>query len=161
VADVDVTSSASLVARREIETLLLQRGRAADAKDPDGIVALHVPGSRDAHGLFDGTIEEFAQYLREHNYRDPRYGLQRHTVSNVLIEFDSAEQARVESYHLAYHRFVRASTAYDVYIGGRYLDVCARRGSRWLLQSRTVVYDWSRSWPVSHPDASLPTLESV
>ena len=77
----------ALLARRQIEELLLQRGRAADAKDPDAILRLHVPGSRDAHGIFDGTIEQFAGYLRTHNYADRRYGLQRHTVGNVAIDF--------------------------------------------------------------------------
>jgi hypothetical protein len=133
-----------LLAHRQIEELLVRRGRAADAKDPDAIVAEHVPGSRDEHGIFAGTIEEFADYLRR-NYRDSRYGLQRHTISNVLVDFDSPDSARVESYHWAYHRLVLDSGEYDVDIGGRYLDVCERLDGRWLLRSRTVVYDWSRS----------------
>lgn len=134
-----------LIARSEIEQLLMRRGRAADAKDPDAIVVEHVPGSRDAHGIFDGTIEEFVEHLRTHNYRDPRYGAQRHTVTNVVIQFNSSSSASVESCHLAYHRIELASGSFHVYIGGRYLDRCARVAGRWLLASRTVVYDWSRS----------------
>jgi SnoaL-like domain len=140
-------SEDELAAKQAIADLLTRRGRAADAKNPAAIVAEHVPGSRDTHGIFDGTIEEFAEYLRTHNYQDPRYGLQRHTVSNILIDFDSAEVARVESYHLAYHRIVLGDVVYDVDIGGRYLDVCGRVGGRWLIRSRTVVYDWSSSTP--------------
>jgi SnoaL-like domain len=136
---------ADLVARAEIEQLLVRRGRAADAKDPDAIVRQHVPGSRDTHGIFDGTIEEFGEYLRTHNYSDPRYGPQRHTVSNVLIELISSSAARAESYHIAYHRIELPTGSYDVYIGGRYLDRCELVGGRWLLSSRTVIYDWSRS----------------
>ena len=82
----------ALVAKAEIEQLLVRRGRAADAKDPDAIVRLHVPGSRDTHGIFDGTIEEFGEYLRTHNYSDPRYGPQRHLVSNVLIELEVGDR---------------------------------------------------------------------
>lgn len=151
---VDARTVEELVARQRIEALLIRRGRAADAKDPDAILAEHVPGSADEHGIFDGTIEQFVDYLRHHNYRDRRYGPQRHTVSNVLIDFDSPERARVESYHLAYHRLVLDSGEYDVDIGGRYLDVCERRDGRWLLRSRTVVYDWSRSSPAT--DSHLP-----
>jgi hypothetical protein len=143
-----------LLARRRIEELLARRGRAADAKDPDAIVAEHVPGSRDTHGIFDGTIEEFADYLRTHNYQDERYGTQRHTVSNVLIDFDSPDVARVESYHLAYHRLVLGSGSFDVHVGGRYLDRCEQVGGRWLLSSRQVVYDWSSSSPAT-ADATL------
>jgi hypothetical protein len=147
---------AELLARLEIEQLLTRRGRAADSKDPDAILREHVPGSLDTHGIFDGTIEEFVEYLRTHNYRDERYGPQRHTISNVLIEFDSDTRARVESYHLAYHRIVLDPVAYDVRIGGRYLDRCERVGGRWQLSSRQVVYDWSRSSPATNPT----TMES-
>lgn len=143
-----------LLARRQIEDLLVRRGRAADAKDPDAIIAEHVPGSRDEHGIFAGTIEQFAEFLRQNNYRDSRYGLQRHTIANALIDFDSPDRARVESYHLAYHRLALDAGEYDVDIGGRYLDVCERLGGRWLLRSRTVVYDWSRSSLVT--DNHLP-----
>jgi len=145
-------AATQLVERRAIEELVVRRGRAADAKDPAAIVREHVPGSRDAHGIFDGTIEEFAEYLRTHNYRDNRYGLQRHTVSNVLIEFRSPDVAVVESYHLAYHRILLGSGSYDVQIGGRYLDRCERAAGKWLLSSRSVVYDWSSSHLVSAPD---------
>jgi hypothetical protein len=140
------TSAAQeLNARADIARLLTRRGRAADAKDPDAIVAEHAPGSRDSHGMFNGTIEQFAEYLRTHNYQDKRYGPQRHTISNLLIEFDSPSRARVESYHLAFHRIVLASGSYDVYIGGRYLDRCELTGGRWLLASRHVIYDWTSS----------------
>jgi 3-phenylpropionate/cinnamic acid dioxygenase small subunit len=143
-----------LLARHHIEELLTRRGRAADAKDPDAILAEHVPGSRDTHGIFDGTIEDFVDYLRTHNYADTRYGIQRHTVSNVIIEFDSVDAAHVESYHLAFHRIELDRGSYDVHIGGRYLDRCLKHGDRWLLASRDVVYDWSRSSPVTHSNTS-------
>lgn len=154
----------SLLARQRIEELLVRRGRAADAKDPDAIVVEHVPGSRDEHGIFDGTIEEFADYLRKNNYQDSRYGLQRHTISNVSIDFDSADRARVESYHLAYHQILLDSGAYDVDIGGRYLDVCECIDGRWLIRSRAVVYDWSRSSPAAennHDPGGNVTLDQA
>lgn len=141
----------ALVAKAEIEQLLVRRGRAADAKDPDAIVRQHVPGSRDTHGIFEGTIEEFGEYLRTHNYSDPRYGPQRHLVSNVLIELESPSVASAESYHIAYHRIELPSGSFEVYIGGRYLDRCELVDGRWLLASRTVIYDWSRSGPAVEP----------
>src|ERR1700735_945767 len=111
-----------LIARSQIEQLLIRRGRAADAKDPAAISREHVPGSRDAHGIFDGTIEEFVEHLRTHNYCDPRYGPQRHTVTNPVIDFTSPSTANVESYHLAYHRLELTDGSFHVHIGGRYLD---------------------------------------
>ncbi len=140
-----------LLAHRDIEDLVKRRGRAADAKDPEQIVAQHVPGSRDSHGIFDGTIEDFAEHLRTHNYADDRYGLQRHTVSNIMTVLHGPDLAQVESMHVAYHRLRLATGHFDVYIGGRYLDVCRRTQGRWLIESRSVVYDWSRSSPAVLP----------
>lgn len=134
-----------LEARQRIVELLTRRGRAADAKDPDAILAEHVPGTRDAHGIFDGTIEEFVEHLRVHHYATGRYGLQRHTVSNVVVDLDPPDRARAESYHLAHHRLELADGPRDVVIGGRYLDRCAVHDGQWRLAHRTVVYDWSRS----------------
>jgi hypothetical protein len=133
------------IAKLRITELLNRRGRASDVKDADAVLREHVPGSRDNHGVFNGTIEEFAEFLRTHNYADSTYGVQRHTISNVLIEFDGPSSARVESYHLAYHRMNLSSGTYDVHIGGRYFDHCVELKQHWLLQSRQVVYDWSRS----------------
>jgi hypothetical protein len=146
------TPADELAARAAIERLLVERGRATDAKDPDAILRAHVRGTTDTHGIFDGTIEQFVEYLRTHNYIDDRYGLQRHTISNIIIDFDASDAARVESYHLAYHRLQFDDGDFDVHVGGRYLDRCQRQSDgRWLLSSRAVVYDWSRSSPVEAP----------
>lgn len=134
-----------LEARQRIVELVTRRGRAADAKDPDAILAEHVPGTRDTHGIFDGTIEEFVEHLRAHHYASGRYGLQRHTVSNILVDLEAPDRARVESYHVAYHRLALDDGPRDVVIGGRYLDLCAVHDGRWCLAHRRVVYDWSRS----------------
>ncbi len=142
---------AALVAREEIARLLSRRGRAADAKDPEAILAEHVPGSRDEHGVLDGTIEAWVEHLRTHNYADERYGLQRHTVANVLVDLDAPDLARAESLHLAFHRITLADGTYDVWVGGRYLDRCERHDGRWRLASRSVVYDWSRSALATEP----------
>ncbi len=103
---VDPKAVERLVATEAIRELLVRRGRAADGKSPEKIVAQHVPGSRDTHGIFDGTIEEFAEFLRTHNYSDPRYGIQRHTIANLLLNWRGRDMVEVESYHLAYHRLV-------------------------------------------------------
>jgi len=141
-----------LEARQRIVELVTRRGRAADAKDPDAILAEHVPGSGDTHGIFDGTIEDFVEYLRLHHYARGLYGLQRHTVSNVLVELDSPTSARVESYHIAYHRLELADGPRDVLIGGRYLDRATVHAGQWRLCSRSVVYDWSRSHAPTEQD---------
>ena len=146
---------AELESRQRIVELVTRRGRAADAKDPDAILAEHVPGTRDTHGIFDGTIEEFVDHLRVHHYAGGLYGLQRHTVSNVVVELDLPDSARVESYHLAYHRLELAEGSRDVVVGGRYLDRCTVHDGQWRLSHRSVVYDWSRS-AVPTPDPRRP-----
>ena len=149
---VDQRAVERLVATDAIRELLMRRGRAADGKSPDTIVAQHVPESRDTHGIFDGTIEEFAEFLRTHNYQDRRYGIQRHTIGNLLLNWRAEVLVEIESYHLAYHRLVIDGVARDVHIGGRYLDVCTRLSAGWRILSRAVVYDWSRSSPATRPE---------
>jgi 3-phenylpropionate/cinnamic acid dioxygenase small subunit len=164
---VDPRAVERLLATDAIRDLLVRRGRAADGKSPDIIVAQHVPGSRDTHGIFDGTIEEFAEFLRTHNYSDERYGIQRHTIGNLLIDWRSDDAVEVESYHLAYHRLVIDGVERDVHVGGRYLDVCTRLDAGWRLLSRAVIYDWSRSSPATRrnlPDTApsqMPAGETV
>jgi 3-phenylpropionate/cinnamic acid dioxygenase small subunit len=158
---------ARLIATDAIRDLLIRRGRAADGKSPEKIVAQHVPGSRDTHGIFDGTIEVFAEFLRTHNYSDARYGIQRHTIGNVLLNWRSEDLVEVESYHLAYHRLLIAGVEHDVHVGGRYLDLCTRLDTGWRLLSRAVVYDWSRSSPATREDlpdtapSQVPVGETV
>jgi len=148
-SSVDPAAVKRLVAAGAIRDLLVRRGRAADGKSPEKILAQHVPGSRDTHGIFDGTIEEFTEFLRTHNYQDERYGIQRHTIGNVLMNWRADGVAEVESYHLAYHRLVLGGVDHDVHVGGRYLDICTPLGGGWRLSSRAVVYDWSRSGPAT------------
>jgi 3-phenylpropionate/cinnamic acid dioxygenase small subunit len=166
-ATADSAAVERLVTAEAIRELLVRRGRAADGKDPARILAQHVPGSRDTHGIFDGTIEEFTEFLRTHNYQDERYGIQRHTIGNLLLNRRANDLVEVESYHLAYHRLVIGGVEYDVHVGGRYLDVCSRLDAGWRLLSRAVIYDWSRSSAATRerlPDtapARLPLGESV
>jgi 3-phenylpropionate/cinnamic acid dioxygenase small subunit len=129
---------------------LSARAVASDHKDADAVLRAHVPGSRDLHGIFEGTIEEFVEYLRTHNYASMSgYGLQRHVVSNVMVEFMDDATAVVESYHQAYHQVVRDGVAYDITIGGRYLDRFQEHKGRWLIASRSLVFDWSRVEPAA------------
>ena len=57
-----------LEARQRIVELVTGRGQAGDAKDPDAILIERVPRSRETHGIFDGTIEDFVEYPRVHHY---------------------------------------------------------------------------------------------
>lgn len=147
-----------LWARVQIEALVLRRGRAADAKDPDRILACHVPGSRDEHGIFNGTIEQFVDYLRHHHYTGDRYGPQRHYVSNLVVRLLAEGSAEAESLHIAEHRVRLPAGEFDVEIGGRYLDRFRCLDGEWLLDSRAVVYDWSRSWKVGIEPTKPPLI---
>ena len=73
--------------------------------------------------------------------------MQRHTISNVLIDFTSSTTAEAESYTSPTIDRL-PSGSFDVHIGGRYRPLRAT-GGRWLLASRSVIYDWSRSNLVS------------
>lgn len=133
-----------LRARQEIIELLSSRAIASDDHDVERMVASHTIDGTDDHGDGTSTARSFIENIASTRYSDPANGPQKHVVANVLIDFRSAEEAFVESYHLAYHRLGVTSIPTDDIVGGRYLDVLKRVDGVWLIDERTVVYDWSR-----------------
>ncbi|MET0378060.1 MAG: nuclear transport factor 2 family protein [Spongiibacteraceae bacterium] len=76
-----------------------------------------------------------------------------HNLTNVYIELDSAERARVESYVLAFHPYQDTSDS-EMRMGifaGRYEDIFERRDGEWKIAKRVVIGDWSRAeFPGAH-----------
>lgn len=132
------------VSRQEIIDLLHRRARAADRCDLELLAACHSPGSTDNHGFFAGTTEALVAKLAEREAQGPACLAKMHRIGNVLIDL-AGDQAFCETYHVAHESYSRAEGATDHVIVGRYLDELSRRSGRWLISSRSVVYDWSRT----------------
>jgi hypothetical protein len=78
------------------------------------------------------------------------YSATQHFIGNLLIEVDG-DSASSETYFVARQRFGHDGMDYDFVIAGRYLDRWERRGGAFRISSRTLVWDWMRTDPVSTP----------
>jgi hypothetical protein len=132
----------ALLDEREIERVLVRNARGVDRCDEALIASAYHEDSYDEHGPFQGTGREFAKWVV--GILRSVFEATSHRISNATIDL-RGDEAKVESYVVAYHK-TRApanGNANLVVVGGRYLDVFARRGGEWKIARRVVVVDWS------------------
>jgi len=131
--------------KQAITEVLYRRARAGDRADPALAHSCYHPGATERHGEFDGFAAEFIDVVSFTRARpgSPIVGMF-HLVTNILIDFESADIAFCESYHVAWCQMADGT---DATIGGRYLDRFARRNGRWAITHRDVIFDWSRMEP--------------
>jgi 3-phenylpropionate/cinnamic acid dioxygenase small subunit len=139
------------LARLEIQNVLWRYARGVDRGDYDTIASVYHPDGTDEHVDFEGLGTEFARGLTD------RYGhmstVGQHHITNVIVEMDGDDDARVESYFLSFHPYEAGESVRMGIAAGRYLDHFQRREGEWKILARRVVMDWTRSdfegppWP--------------
>ena len=131
-----------LLNKQEIAEVLYRRARAGDRADAALAHSCYHDGATERHGEFDGLAAEFIDVVSftRPNPGSPIRGMF-HLITNVLIDFEGAEKAFVEAYHVAWCQMTDGT---DATIGGRYLDRFAQRDGRWAITHRDVIFDWSR-----------------
>ncbi len=134
-----------LLDKQTIAEVLYRRARAGDRSDAELAHACYHPGATERHGTFDGEAADFIDRVSWTRPKpgSPIKGMQ-HVITNILVDFESENEAFVESYHVAYCQMTDGN---DAAIGGRYLDRFSRRGGRWAITHRDVIFDWSRVEP--------------
>ena len=137
--------------KREIIDLLHARALGADRFDVALMRACHPLDATDNHGTAQGLMHDFIDQLEQRTRTGPPCRTKQHVVANALFEFRDDGDVFVESYHVAHEIFEEERGVTDYHIGGRYLDLFRRIDSRWLIQHRDVVYDWSRVMPGTGP----------
>lgn len=152
----EVTALRELATVRQIGELLTSRAVASDRRDPPAMLAMHTTDGTDEHGTGREPARTFIERIAATAYRDPDNGRQRHLTANLLVEPIADDQVAVECYHLAYHRHGLNTGPTDHLIGGRYVDRLRHDAGRWLIDDRTVVYDWSRSTPATTDEPDHP-----
>jgi len=140
VAGVD-EAMAELVAKREIEEVVLRYCRGIDRMDRELVRSCYHPDASEEHGSFYGGVEEFLDWV----FRLlARYETTMHFVGNVLIEL-AGDAAVAESYGVAWHRSSDPRPQWNLTTGFRYLDRFERRGDTgWRIARRIAVTEWSR-----------------
>src|SRR4029453_2913681 len=104
-----------LVAQQEIRDVLARYTRGIDRMDRELVLSCYHPGAYDDHGEFQGTVEEFADWVeRVLSYFERTM----HFLAQQLVEGEG-DRAHSETYCVAYHR--RAADgdtpAYDLWMG--------------------------------------------
>ncbi len=135
---------AALLAKQEITEVLYRRARAGDRRDVDLALSCYHEGATEDHEGFAGTAADFIRDVSmiSPGSKAPVVQLW-HLIANVLINLDG-DEAQVESYHVALVVRTDGGEEKQSWIGGRYLDVFAKRDGRWGITKRAVVFDWSR-----------------
>lgn len=145
---------AALLAKEAIRDCLMRYARGIDPVDRALLETVYWPEASDDHGSMSGPACDFIDWvipLLESMEQTS------HFLGNILIDLVE-DDARAETYFEAYHRVPRdGGDAYDVVMGGRYLDWFQARGGEWRIRDRVVVYDWVREFPDS-ADWTKPVL---
>lgn len=129
-----------LLDREAIRDCLHRYCRGIDRADEQALRSSYWPDAHDSHGAYAGPVEGFVQMALA-VFRTGARNI--HQVSNILIEFDGASAAAVETYFNALQRGPdREGTVRQFLLCGRYCDRFEKRGNEWRVARRTVVYDW-------------------
>jgi hypothetical protein len=148
--DIDTISS-----HIEIRQALVVYCRGVDRGDPELIKAAFHADAIDEHGPFRGPGYELAERLAYTSDEPEASGS--HQLLNVYVEFDGPDDARVESYVLAYHPVRdRDGTDRMLVFAGRYLDRFQRRDGAWKIGARRVISDWHRYEELPPPMPGYP-----
>lgn len=129
-----------LLDREAIRDCLYRYCRGIDRGDEAALRSSYWPDATDRHGAYSGPVEGFIQMALGVFKTNPRNV---HQVSNILIEFRGAIDARVETYFNALQRGPgKDGVVRQFLLVGRYCDSFQKRGGEWRVAQRTVVYDW-------------------
>ena len=135
-------SLAALLAKREIEEVVLRYCRGIDRMDRELVRSCYHVDATDEHGSWSGGVEAFLEWVWK---LLARYESTMHFVGNVLVEL-AGDAAVAESYGVAWHRSPDPRPEWNLVTGFRYLDRFERRGdSAWKIARRVAVTEWSRA----------------
>lgn len=127
----------------EIRQLLYRYARGVDRADADIIRSVYAEDGTDQHGPFDGPGEEFAQVVVD-RAKPVWHVVGNHHITNIFIQLDG-DQARAETYFLAFHPHNDHGHPELGIISGRYLDQLERTENGWRIRRRVVISDWTRN----------------
>jgi hypothetical protein len=125
-----------LIDKQAISEVIWRYCRGLDRMDRELTLSCWHPGGTDNHApLFDGTAEEFVDWLWPvHAAMEAT----RHFVSNISIEL-AGDQAATESYWYLHLRIPRDRDVYDLIAEGRYLDYFEKIDGVWAIRHRNSV----------------------
>lgn len=151
-----MTSEPRLADEHAIRNVLLRYCRGIDRIDLELVRGCFHPEARDNHGAFNGTIDEFIEWIAR---LLPRYDVSVHNLTNILIEFHPTLEdiAHVETYGTAEHQTIGGGPHLNLSIFFRYIDRFERRDSGgWRIADRVGTTELVR---VNDPSLAFATDE--
>ncbi len=129
------TSLQRLIDTAAIERLLFDYGFHMDMNHPKELVDLFMDDCVVVYGPNFGA-EGREAYAKTLEGIGTYFVCTSHHVSNVAVDFDGPDQARVRSVLYAWHRYARERP--DSHVYGQYHDVVVRVNGAWKFQRREL-----------------------
>jgi len=120
---------------------MMEYCRGIDRMDVDLMKSTYWSDSFDDHAIYVGGGHEYCEAAIA--YKDRLHSVNHH-VSNVLIRLDGDRAERETRFFLV---TVYKEPAVTTFKGGRYRDLCEKRGDEWRVLFRTVIWDWCDQRP--------------
>lgn len=133
-------SMREMLDRMAIREVLLRYAHAVDRRDLDMVRGCFMPDASYHGALGDGSISDALVALRQ---RMERYDSTMHLIGNQFIEL-AGDEAKSETYTIAYHRLNGEDEPNVLTVAVRYLDELIRHDGQWRIRARVVVQEWQR-----------------
>lgn len=132
-----------MLSREAIRNCIVRLARGEDRRNAELISSAYWSDARIDFGTFEG---DFATYLGFVVPGDPALPCTLHFLGQTHVEL-AGDAARAETLVSSYHRIDTGEGHTDSTIGGRYLDLFARRAnengeSEWRIARRTMLFDF-------------------
>ena len=136
--DVSTEELTALLDREEIRDCIARLARGEDRRDAGLIGGSFWPDASIDLGVFAGSFNAYLAWVVPGS---PSIPVTQHVLGQTVIECNGGA-ALAETHVTAYHRLAADDGNRDTVIGGRYLDRMDKRGARWRIRQRTMLYDW-------------------
>ena len=130
----------ALIDHQEIKKIPHLFARGLDRMDRDLIKSCFHEDGTDDHGMFQGTVEEFCEWVMP---QLESYDATQHMISTQIVEM-KGNSAVCESYFYARHALKMDGAPKELIAAGRYLDTFEKRDGVWKITHRKAVFDWNR-----------------
>jgi hypothetical protein len=150
-----------LLDRQQIQDVLTRYSRAVDRADVELLRGCYHADATEEHGgVFSGSARDYIDGIAA---LLPRAGILNHLVTNVLVEFTSADAAIVEAYILTFARMKKDGEKFDTLTLARAVDRFERRAGTWAIAARRMCWEWNHEMPFAEtwgrglmaPDATV------
>lgn len=130
----------AMLDREEIREIPHRFARGLDRCDRALIESCFHPDGTDDHGFFQGSAEEFCDWVMA---QLENYDSTQHIISTQNVEINESA-AVCESYFVSFHLMPNEAGPKEIIVAGRYLDEMEKRDGHWKISHRRCIFDWNR-----------------